>query len=284
MKKILTVLLGNGIYAVAVAAFIVPAGLITGGSTGLALFFEHWLGLPMAPFVLCFNGGMFLLGAAMLGRSFALTTLVSTIAYPVFLAGVQKIPHIAQLTHNPLLATIYGGGLIGIGIGLVLREGASTGGMDIPPLILNKGLGLPIAVTLYVFDCAILVLQMFHSTGEQVLYGILVVLIYTIVLDKVLLLGKSQIQVKIVSRQHEAVSKAIHRELDRGSTLLRSVTGRRGEEQLLVLSVVSPRELPPLTKLVTELDPQAFMVVNQVSEVRGRGFTLKKQYEDKVGQ
>lgn len=278
LRKVLMVLLGNAIYAVAVAAFIVPAGLITGGSTGLALFFGHWLHVPIAVFVLCFNGVMFLAGAAVLKKSFAITTLISTFSYPVILAFVQRIPQLGQMTDNPLLATIYAGGLIGLGIGIVLREGASTGGMDIPPLILNKLFGLSIPVMLYLFDCGILILQMFHSTGEQVLYGILVVMIYTVVLDKVLLAGKSQTQVKIISNEYTAINTMIQNTLDRGSTLIRSVTGHCGEEQMVVLSVISNRELPKLTMLATQIDPQAFIVINQVSEVRGRGFTMKKKY------
>lgn len=281
-RRICMVLLGNAVYAVGVAAFIVPAGLITGGSTGLALFFEHWLHIPIAGFVFCFNGVMFLGGAAVLGKGFALSTLVSTVSYPAILVLVQRIPGIDGLTDNPLLAAIYAGGLIGLGIGIVLREGASTGGMDIPPLILNRIFALSVPMLLYLFDCAILALQMFHSTGEQVLYGILVVLIYTVVLDKVLLAGKRQTQVKIISREYETINKMIQTKLDRGSTLVRSVTGRCREEQLVVLSVISNRELPKLTRLAAEIDPQAFIVINQVSEVRGRGFTMKKRYEGRA--
>ncbi len=278
LRRLVMVLLGNAVYAVAVAAFIVPAGLITGGSTGLALFFEHLLGLPVAAFVLCFNGVMFLGGAAVLGKNFAVTTLVSTFAYPALLACAQKIPQLSHLTDDPLLAAVYAGGLIGIGIGLVLREGASTGGMDIPPLLLNRLFGLSVPATLYVFDCGILILQMFHSTAEQVLHGILVVLIYTVVLDKVLLAGKSQTQVKIISRRYEEINAMIQKSLDRGSTLVRSVTGRFREEQMVVLTVISNRELPKLTRMASEIDPDAFLIINQVSEVRGRGFTSKKKY------
>ena len=280
IKRVLMVLLGNAIYAVAVTAFIVPNGLITGGSTGLALFFDYQFHVPIAVFVLCFNGIMFVLGAFVLGKSFALTTLISTFCYPMFLALVEKLPQISKLTDNPLLAAVYGGGLIGLAIGLVLRQGASTGGMDIPPLILNRIFGLSIPVMLYVFDSFILLLQMFISNSEQVLYGILVVLIYTIVLDKALLAGKSQMQVKIVSEKYEAMNQVIQNTMDRGSTLIRSVTGHMQKEQMMVLAVVSNREMPRLVRLAGEIDPQAFIIINQVSEVRGRGFTLKKKYDN----
>ncbi len=177
-----------------------------------------------------------------------------------------------------MLATVCGGLLIGFSIGLVIRAGASTGGMDIPPLILNRKLGLPVSAMLYVFDFAILILQMSFSDKERILYGILLVLIYTVVLDKMLMFGSAQTQVKIVSREYESINEAISRKLDRAPLLCmppRVTCMRSGPWKSIV---VSNRELNTLTKLVMDIDPQAFMVINRVNEVRGRGFSLQKEY------
>lgn len=280
-KKILLVLLGNAIYSFGVVAFVVPNGLITGGSTGLALFFQYQLHLPIEIFVGVFNVVMFIVGACILGKAFALTTLVSSIAYPFILSFFQQFPQLGNLTDNPLLAALYSGGLIGLGIGIVLRQGASTGGMDIPPLVLNKKFGLSVAVMLYLFDSCILLLQVFISSSEQVLYGILVVMIYTFVLDKVLVAGKSQIQVKVVSAEYEAIREHILHKLDRGVTLFQAETGLLKNRQQVVMSIVSNRELPRLTALVKEIDPQAFIVIHQVNEVQGRGFTMEKYHKNK---
>ena len=272
------ILLGNAIYALAVTMFILPAGLITGGTTGLALFFFHQFGLPVTVFVSVFNVASFLLGLWILGKKFALTTLVSTFFYPFILGVFQKIPALTQMTDDRLLCAVYAGLMIGLSIGIVIRAGASTGGMDIPPLVLNKKLGLSVSATMYVFDFTILLLQILFSDKEQVLYGILLVMIYTLVLDKVLLMGQSRTQVKIISQKYEQINEQIIRRLDRGSTLIQAQTGYCRAELPMILSVISNRELPRLTRLVNEIDPAAFLVVSAVKEVRGRGFSLSKEY------
>lgn len=275
-KKIFFVLLGNSIYAVGVAAFVLPMGLITGGTTGLGLIANHYFGLPIEVFAAGFNIVMFVLAVFILGKSFALTSLISTFYFPFILGVVQKIDGLESLTNNPMLCTIFAGICIGVGIGMVIKAGASTGGMDIPPLIFNKKMGLPVSVGLYVFDFAILVGQMFFRDKEKSLYGILLVMIYTVLVDKVLLMGKTQMQVKIMSRQYREINEMIHKKLDRGTTLYKTESGYLHEDGFSVMTVVSNRELPKLNQLVMEIDDKAFMVISQVSEVKGRGFTLHK--------
>lgn len=275
-KKIFFVLLGNSIYAVGVAAFVLPMGLITGGTTGLGLIANHHFGLPIEVFAAGFNIVMFVLAVFILGKSFALTSLISTFYFPFILGVVQKIDGLESLTNDPMLCTIFAGICIGVGIGMVIKAGASTGGMDIPPLIFNKKMGLPVSVGLYVFDFAILVGQMFFRDKEKSLYGILLVMIYTVLVDKVLLMGKTQMQVKIMSRQYREINEMIHKKLDRGTTLYKTESGYLHEDGFSVMTVVSNRELPKLNQLVMEIDDKAFMVISQVSEVKGRGFTLHK--------
>lgn len=199
---------------------------------------------------------MFTLGALIIGWGFALTTLISSFYYPIILGIFQKIPFLAEFTSDRLLSVIFAGLMIGLSIGIVIRAGASTGGMDIPPLILNKKFGLNISVMLYVFDFLILLGQAVFSDKEAVLYGILLVLIYSIVLNKILLIGSAQTQVKIVSKHFEEINTAIIGRLDRGSTLLHAETGFFRDEQSVVLTVVSNRELNKLNELVTQIDPE----------------------------
>lgn len=276
--NLLLILCGNTIYSLAVVMFILPNDLITGGTTGLSLTVNHYLDIPIPVFVFLFNCAMFLLGLAVLGRAFALTTLVSTFYFPFILGIFQRLPALSSFTDDPMLSTVCGGVMIGFGIGVVLRAGASTGGMDIPPLVLNRKLGVPVSVMLYVFDCTILLFQMLFSNKEQILYGILLVFIYTFVLDKTLLFGTGQTQVKIVSTHHKEINQAIIQTLDRGSTLLHARTGYLKEEQDVILTVISNRELAALRQLVMSIDPEAFMIIDRVNEVRGHGFSLQKKY------
>lgn len=281
IKNIIGILIGNTIYALAVAMFILPNNLITGGTTGMALFLNTTLNISVTLFVSIFNVCMFLLGWKILGKKFALTTLISSFYYPFILGVLENIFKNEIMSNDTLLCVIFAGIMIGAAIGLVIRCGASTGGMDIPPLILNKKLGIPISISMYGFDFLILLGQMLIRKREMVFYGILLVLIYTIVLDKVLVIGKSQIQVKIVSSKFNQINDMIINKLDRGSTLIHSETGFMHNKYPIVLTVVNNRELTLLNNYVYQIDSDAFMIINKVNEVRGKGFSSEKKYIQK---
>ena len=281
IKVIIGILVGNTLYALAVAMFILPNDLITGGTTGIALFLNTTLNIPVTLFVSIFNLCMFLLGWKILGKKFALTTLISSFYYPFILGILENIFKNEIMSNDTLLCVIFAGIMIGVAIGLVIRCGASTGGMDIPPLILNKKLGIPISISMYAFDFFILLGQMLIRKREMVFYGILLVLIYTIVLDKVLVIGKSQIQVKIISSKFEQINNMIINKLDRGSTLIHGETGFMHNKYPIVLTVVNNRELTLLNNYVYQIDSDAFMIINKVNEVRGKGFSSEKKYIQK---
>ncbi len=278
LLDILIVILGNFLYAAGVVFFILPSGLITGGTTGIALSVHHYFGLPVSYFVFSFNVLMFLLGFLFLGKTFALTTLISTFCYPFALELLQKTAGGFKVTDDIFLCTLFGGLCIGASIAVVIRAGASTGGMDIPPLILNKYTRISVSVSLYIGDCIILALQAAFSNKEKILYGIVLVLVYSIVLDKLLMLGTNKMQLKIVSSKIEEIKEAIISEIDRGVTLLHGRTGYLEKETDILLSVVSNRELYKVEKLVRQIDEDAFVMISRVSEVRGRGFTEGKKY------
>lgn len=274
------IIAGNFIYALAVVFFIMPNGLITGGTTGIALFVNHVTGLPVSVFVSVFNITMFLLGAWILGREFAVTTVLSTLVYPLLLGILERTGFAGFVLEERLVAVVYAGILIGGGIGIVMRAGASTGGVDIPCLILKKKLGLNVSMTLYLIDCVILGLQVMVSDMYSILYGILLIVTYTVVLNKALMAGDSRIQVKIISEHYKRINQLIGQRIDCGTSLLHMETGYLHKEQELILAVIARRDLPALSRLVMDEDPEAFMVINQINEVRGRGFTLKKIYKE----
>lgn len=285
MKKInimylFLILLGNTLYALSVVMFILPNGLLSGGTTGMGITLDHYFSIPIEYFVFVFNGLMFVVGALMLGMKFALTTLVSSFYYPIILGVFKGIPALSHVTEDKMLATVCGGFLIGVGIGIVIRAGASTGGMDIPPLVLNKKFGIPVSVSMYVFDFVILIMQMLFSDKEECIYGILMIVIYTFILDKTLLLGTKKMEVKIVSDHSEEITKIILEKVDRGVTLLHAETGYLKKEQKMVMTIVSNRELMVLKQMVQEIDPSAFIIIGHVNEVKGRGFSLDREYKN----
>ena len=273
------VILGNFLYALTVTLFLLPSNLVTGGTTGMALVIEHFFHLPISLFVLIFNIVMLIFGWIVIGKAFALTTLASTFLYPIILEICSRCIGNFVLTQDLLLCTLFTGLGIGVSLGIVIRAGASTGGMDIPPLICKKLFHIPVSVSMYTFDFIILLLQMLIRPAENVLYGIVLVLIYTIVLDKMLMIGTTRTELKIVSRKSKEICEVIQKKVDRGVTFIEAEGGYLHEEIKLVLSVISNRELIKVEKLVHDVDPECFMIVSRVSEVRGRGFSMDKQYQ-----
>ena len=278
LSSLALVALGNLIYALTVKLFLLPGGLVTGGTTGLGLIAQHLFHIPLSAFVLVFNVAMLLLGWWMLGWPFAATTLASSFLYPLLLELLTRLLGDYVLTNDLLLNTVFCGFGIGVALGVVIRAGASTGGMDIPPLILQKKLRIPVSAGIYFFDGCILLGQLLFRPVENVLYGVVLMIIYTTVLDKMLLIGTTKTEVKVVSEKAEEIRQAILLQVDRGVTLLHGRGGYLRNETEVILSIVSNRELPKVERLVNDIDPECFMVISRVSEVRGRGFSRSKRF------
>lgn len=280
----LVIVFGCFLYAVAVTLFVVPADLVTGGATGIALAMNHFWGLDLSGSLLLLNVAMLVVGYLWIGKEFAVTTLASTFLLPAFLKVTEKMFAGVILTTDPFLCTMFGGLGIGISLGLVIRMGSSTGGMDIPPILLAKHTRIPVSVAMYALDVLILLLQALYSSLPNLLYGILLAVVYSVVIDKVLLIGTSRIEVKVISDRSEQIAKAILTQMERGVTLLQGVGGYTSTSKQVVLSVVSNRELGTLNKLVRQIDPAYFMVVSHVSEVHGNGFSFDKEGETRPVQ
>lgn len=276
--SVLVVVLGNILYALAVKLFLIPAGLVTGGTTGIGLAVNYAAGVPVATFVLIFNVVMLAAGFAVLGKQFALTTIVSTFTYPLALNALDMLLGDVVLTQDVFICTMFSGLGIGLSLGIVIRAGAPTGGMDIPPLVLNHFFKIPVSAGLYFFDFIILLVQALFQPLEKVFYGIVLVIIYTVTLDKMLLMGTTKTEVRVVSDHAQEICDAILKRMDRGVTLLSAKGGYLKEDTTVVLSVISNRELPRVERLIHEIDPESFIVVNRVSEVSGKGFTMNKEY------
>lgn len=275
------VLLGNVIYAFAIKLFLLSMNMISSGTTGMALVVNHMVGIPVSVFIFCFNAAMLLLGWWVLGRKFAMTTVFSSLFYPVALEVLNRVLGDVRLTDNMMLSVLFAGMGLGLGIGLVMRGGASTGGIDIPALILKKKMRIPVSASLWVFDFFIIMLQMTYHTPEDLLYGLLLIFAVSMTLNKVLLMGTSRTEVKIVSAQAEEIREAILSKVDRGVTILYGEGGYLRARTEIIMSVVSNHELPKIEILARSIDPECFMVVSQVTEVWGRGFTKTKEHRAK---
>ena len=156
LLTILSVVLGNFIYVLAVKLFVLPSNLISCGTTGIALVVSRLLDIPMTGFILFFNVTMLCVGWWVFGKQFAMTTIFSSLFYPVMLEVLNRTMGDVLITENQLLNVLFAGMGLGLSLGLVLRGGASTGGMDIPPLLLKKFFRIPVSVSLWGFDFCII--------------------------------------------------------------------------------------------------------------------------------
>jgi len=287
MKKIMNksrllsaslVLVGNILYAFTVKLFVLESNIMSCGTTGMALVVNHLTGMPVSVFIFCFNVVMLLLGWWILGRQFAMSTLFSSLFYPVALEILNRTLGEVHITDNMLLTVIFAALGLGLSLGMVIRGGASTGGMDIPPLVLNKLFRIPVSVSLWAFDFLILVLQMSYHTPEDLMYGILLILIISAALNKIMLLGTSKTEVKIVSSKATQIRDAILSRVDRGVTMLHGEGGYLHVDTEVILSVVANHEMIKIQRLARDIDPDCFMIVSRVTEVWGRGFSHSKLY------
>ena len=272
LKDLFWVLVGNSINAFAVAFFILPNDLSMGGGTGISLIVNHFFNIPISAFVLIFNIIMFLIGAAFLGKKFAVTTAISTFYYPFILAVFQKIIGSYSVTDDIFLNTFFAGLLMGLSLGIVVRAGASTGGMDIPPLVVNKYFGVPVSAAMYVFGLIILAVQFTFKDAEKILYGIVLIMINSLVLDKMIVLGKQRVELQKKNKKSEEIKRAIIEKVGRGVTMIYGETGYMGEKCDIVLTVVSNRQLLKTERIVKSIDPGSFVIINSVKEVAGKGF------------
>ena len=304
----LIVVAGNAIASAGAAFFIEPNGFVMGGTTGIGILIKNilannnvtgdWTGWVVNITVYVCNIALFILGACLLGKKFAAATAAGTVLYPSFMSlfkiannayfekygyYIGMSPTIAEGQNfalgSPLIAMIFGSILFGLGIAIVVRVGASTGGTDIPPLIFKKFFDWPISVTMWCVDLSIVALQMIAAPIEAVLYGVLITLISSLIIEKVSPIGMKRMQVKIISNYYKEIRELILNKISRGVTVLYGQTGYLKENCHMLLTVVSNRELVRLRTAVQEIDPKAFMTISVVSEVRGRGFSSAKSDE-----
>ena len=278
IKTTVLILLGNLIYALAVRLFLMSSGLATGGVTGIAIALNSVTGNRVSVSAFILNAIMWVAGLFLLGKHFAASTLLSTVAFPVFLNILENLLGDYVLTEDRILCSILGGILIGAGLGLVLREDASTGGIDVIPIALNKYFRVSVSGVMYLVDTVILLAQVLVFPVENILYGILQILVYSIVMEKVLVLGNTRTKMLIISREHTKITQFILREMDRGVTLLKGTGAFSNSDENIILTVVSNRQVPRIERMVKEADPHAFIVKSAAKEVSGHGFTLEKKY------
>ena len=281
LKRLPQLLIGNILLAFAICAFVVPHGFMMGGSNGIALFLQNFIPLPLSVLNGILNVALFLIGLFIMGKEFAATSLISTIIYPLIMAGFEQLP-IGTLfaDENPLLCAIFCALVAGLGIGIVIRAGGSTGGMDIPPIIMHKFTGVPVGTWLLIFDSVIVIAQVCFNGLDGLLCSLLIIVLMSLVINKTIVTGEQKVQIIIISPAYEQIRQEILRTQDCGATMLDIETGMTQEPQKAVFSVVYSKKYPQIRDATLRIDPKAFIVTSEVSNVNGRGYTLARHLPD----
>ncbi|QIK87037.1 YitT family protein [Erysipelothrix sp. HDW6B] len=267
----LLLVLGNFVLACGVTFFILPNNILSGGVAGVAVALYPILRVEPRIMMNIIIGLAFLMGLVFLGKKFALKTLASSILYPLFVNLLSLIPFNATL--DPLIASLFGGIFMGIGLGLTFKTGASTGGMDIPPLILSRYTGIRVSVYIFAVDAATVLLGFHSYTLNQVLMGFISIYASTKAIDKISLIGGIDArQVTIISDEYESILDYLHNNIDRGSTIITARGGYTQDRKEIVMTVISKKQYNDLEKAVLSIDSEAFLVVSNATEVHGKGF------------
>ena len=281
-KVILFTVLGNTMLAFTICAFIVPQGFMLGGSGGIALTLQQFLPLRLSVLSAIINGSLFLLGWVFLGWQFAAKSLLSTVIYPIIMAVFEILP-VAELfaDEDPLICALYSAVLIGAGIGLVIRVGGSTGGMDIPPCILQKYKGIPVGKSLMFFDGAVILMQVCFKGIDGILYSLLILVLTSAMVDKTIISGEQKVGITIISPKIEEIRQTMLDHLDIGLSMLKIESGYEGVDQKAIYSVVYAKKYPEIRDEVLKIDPRAFIVAADVKNVNGVGYTLSRPEKKK---
>lgn len=278
----LVILLGNSCISLAVAFFVIPNKLLVGGTAGIAVLVNAFWAIPEEIVINVLIYALFVAGAIVLGREFFFKTITSTLVYPVLLALATDLYELIpqELIHTDTLTSIICSGLlVGFGLGVVYRRHASTGGMDILPLIVNKYTGIPLHILLLAVDGITVLLGVIAYGLQASIYGVISVVLSSFVLDKTILLGAKKVkQVQIISQESGNILEKILADLDRGCTIVESRGGYTNEKRDMLMVVVPINQYQKLIDTVHAIDKSAFVIVSDINEIRGRGFTLRRDY------
>ncbi|MBN3490680.1 YitT family protein [Acholeplasma equirhinis] len=258
--------------------FLQPIGLVIGGMMGVSMLLEPMISISVGTIYFVLNIVALILGATLFGKEFFVRTIYATILAPL-LVSVFELLEISdwlvldQIDQNNhvLIAALGGGVLVGLGIGLVLRNNATTGGMDVFQKAINQYLKVPFTVAVYVTDGIIILFGMLVSFQNGI-FAIFTMFITAFMINKTAIMGRSAFALMIISEKTEEIKKYILKDIDRGLTFLKATGGYTGHEKELVITTVNRQELYMLKDKISELDPKAFTLIFNTKEVLGDGF------------
>ncbi|MCL6631425.1 MAG: YitT family protein [Alicyclobacillus herbarius] len=266
------ILVGAFIYSVGLNAFLVANHLAEGGFVGISVLLLYKLHWPVGVTFFLINIPLLFFAWRIFGAEFILKTVVGVVAVSLFtsLTSQLQVP-----THDPLLAALYAGVVTGLGLGLIFRSGATTGGSDIIARLVRHWYGIAMGRVLFAIDLCVIGLVVIEVGREVAMYSLVALFVASRVIDFVIEGVKTGKALTIISDRNREIASAIHERLERGTTILKATGGYTGKERQVVYCVVPREEVTRIQQIVSEMDPRAFVVINDVHEVLGEGFTFE---------
>lgn len=277
-KNLVLLLVGILIYDIGTHAFVEPAQVAPGGAIGVALLVNHLTNLPIGMMTMATNIPLLILAWFYLSRRFAVTTAVTT-ALSSLVLDVLVAPLCPVYTGDRFLCSLYGGVVIGVGMALIFLAGTTTGGSDILGYLLQKKRPqMSIGRALLLVDGIVLVVSIFvFGNIDAALFGLVTLFAQTKVIDGIIYGGEVSTMATVVTKKPEAIAERVIVDLDRSATLLKAQGAYSKEDTTLLLCTVRKSQFPRLKRIIYEVDPDAFMMATETSEVLGFGFKELKE-------
>ena len=270
----LQILAGCFFGAAAYPLFLTPCSIAPGGITGVATILNRLFHWPVGTVSLLLNIPLFLIGYRAMGGIFAFRSLVATFVFSLLIDLLPFRP----MTADPLLATLYGGVLLGAGLGLIMRGGATTGGSDMVARMVNKKLPfISTGAFLFIIDCLVVIAAGIFIGTSEALYAMINIFLSAKIMDSVIIGFTGSKACYIISDRWEPITQRIISELGRGVTQLVSRGGYTGAERLTLLCVISRSEVMALKRVISEEDERAFIIIVEANETIGDGFSAFTQ-------
>jgi len=269
IKRAIAIFIGAVLMAVGLEIFLVPNKVIDGGITGISIMLSHITGFPLGIFIFLLNLPFFFMGYKQIGKTFAISTLFGIIVLSVFTSLFHPV---RAFTQDILLATIFGGMILGTGVGLVIRYGGALDGTEILAILLNKKLPFSVGEIIMFFNIFILGAAGFVFTWDRAMYSILAYVIAVKTIDVVIKGLDETKSAWIISDNSEGIGNAIMNRLGRGVTYLSGEGAFSGSDKKVIFCVITRLEEAKLKEIVEENDPNAFFAIADMAEVRGGRF------------
>jgi len=253
--------------------FLIPANIVAGGVTGLGLVVNKFTGFSISLFVFITNMVLLFMGLFLLGKKIFFRSIYGSLLFPATLFIFEEFVPLLKMENDFVLATIFGGALIGLGFGLVIRYGGTSGGTDIPMKILHKRLKLPLSISIYLIDGVIIfsgVIAYYGDYGiESGLYAILAMFISGKIADIVIVGNSTKKAVQIITTKRDEIKEAIFETISRGVTEMDILGGYTKEHKTMLVTVITSNEYYYIRNIIARIDPEAFVYVTPATEIQG---------------